>query len=53
MFVDATYEGDLMAAAQVSYTVGRESNEQYQETINGVQIKGARSHQFLFPVDPI
>ena len=35
MFVDATYEGDLMAAAGVSYTVGRESNSVYGETING------------------
>jgi hypothetical protein len=36
MFIDATYEGDLMAAAGVSYTVGRESNSQYNETINGI-----------------
>ena len=32
MFIDATYEGDLMAAAGVSYTVGRESNTQYGES---------------------
>ena len=32
MFVDATYEGDLMAAAGVSYTVGREANAVYGET---------------------
>ena len=37
MFVDATYEGDLMAAAGVSYAVGREANGVYGETINGVQ----------------
>ena len=37
MFVDATYEGDLMAAACVSYAVGREANSVYGETINGVQ----------------
>ena len=36
-FIDATYEGDLMAAADVSYIVGRESNETYSETLNGVQ----------------
>jgi hypothetical protein len=35
MFLDATYEGDLMAAAGVSYTVGREANSQYNETLNG------------------
>lgn len=32
MFVDATYEGDLMAVAGVSYAVGRESNAEYGET---------------------
>src|SRR5690606_15970892 len=37
MFIDATYEGDLMAAAGVSYAVGRESNREYGETLNGVQ----------------
>lgn len=37
MFIDATYEGDLMAAAGVSYTTGRESNATYGETLNGVQ----------------
>ena len=36
MFIDATYEGDLMAAAGVTYIVGREANSQYGETINGV-----------------
>ncbi|MFY1684709.1 FAD-dependent oxidoreductase [Micromonospora sp. WMMD730] len=50
MFVDATYEGDLMAAAGVSYTVGREANTAYGETINGVQLRG--EHQFTRPVDP-
>jgi hypothetical protein len=39
MFVDASYEGDLMAKAGVSYTVGRESNSQYGETYNGVQCR--------------
>jgi len=37
MFIDATYEGDLMAAAGVSYTVGRESSQTYNEKWNGVQ----------------
>ena len=36
-FIDASYEGDLMARAGVSYTVGRESNDKYGETLNGVQ----------------
>jgi len=37
VFIDATYEGDLMAAAGVSYEVGRESVGDYEETWNGVQ----------------
>ncbi len=37
MFIDATYEGDLMAKAGVSYHVGREANSVYGETLNGVQ----------------
>ena len=37
MFMDCSYEGDLMAASGVSYTVGRESNNQYGESLNGVQ----------------
>lgn len=36
VFIDATYEGDLMAAAGVSYIVGREPNSLYNETINGM-----------------
>ena len=35
MFIDATYEGDLIDAAGVSFFVGRESNEKYGETLNG------------------
>ncbi len=52
MFIDATYEGDLMAAGGVSFTVGRESNLEYDETLNGVQTRRATSHQFEFPIDP-
>lgn len=52
MFLDATYEGDLMATAQVSYTVGREANAQYAETLNGVQTRNAVYHQFVPGVDP-
>ena len=52
IFMDATYEGDLLAAAGVSFTVGREANAQYGETLNGVQIRNARKHQFTKPVDP-
>jgi len=52
MFIDATYEGDLMAKAGVSYTVGREANSQYGETLNGVQVANATKHQFVKSVDP-
>lgn len=52
MFIDATYEGDLMAAAKVSYTVGREANALYGETLNGVQTAQAKYHQFVSGVDP-
>lgn len=38
MFIDASYEGDLMAAAGVSYIVGRESNDTYNETLNGIRV---------------
>jgi hypothetical protein len=53
MFIDATYEGDLMAAAGVSYAVGRESNATYGETLNGVEkAKNQHNHLFVVPVDP-
>ncbi len=53
MFIDATYEGDLMAAAGVSYTVGRESIDQYGETLNGVHKAGdIHNHRFIKAVDP-
>ena len=52
MFIDASYEGDLLAMAGVKYTVGREANAQYGETVNGVQAKGAHSHQFGGFIDP-
>ena len=64
MFIDATYEGDLMATAGISYTIGREANKQYGETLNGVQaadsgrticnekIRNAVNHNFATGVDP-
>ncbi len=51
-FIDATYEGDLMAAAGVSTTIGREPNSLYGETLNGVQTARAVHHQFVHGVDP-
>jgi len=51
MFVDASYEGDLLAKAGVSYAVGREANAKYNETLNGVRAQTPK-HQFTVPVDP-
>jgi len=64
MFIDASYEGDLMAAAGISYTVGRESNSQYGESLNGIQARefgktllggvsnNSVHHNFINGVDP-
>lgn len=53
VFIDATYEGDLMAAANVTYTVGREPAAQYNEQWNGVQTGiDHHDHQFRVKVDP-
>jgi hypothetical protein len=49
MFVDATYEGDLMAAAGVTYRVGREAQSTYGEKWNGVQT-GVLHHRHHFGV---
>ena len=52
IFIDATYEGDLMAGAGISFTVGRESNATYGETLNGVQLANTTNHQFTLDIDP-
>ncbi len=64
MFIDATYEGDLLATADVSYTIGREANAKYQETQNGVNTtltdttmtgypaRNGINHNFVDAVDP-
>ncbi|QNL49279.1 FAD-dependent oxidoreductase [Olivibacter sp. SDN3] len=50
IFLDCSYEGDLMAKAGVSYHVGREDNQVYDETLNGVQLMDG--HQFPDGIDP-
>jgi hypothetical protein len=50
VFIDCSYEGDLVAGAGVSYTTGRESNSTYGETVNGVQLQ--EGHQFPDAIDP-
>jgi FAD-dependent oxidoreductase family protein len=49
-FIDASYEGDLLAKAGASYVVGREDNGVHGETLNGVQLRGR--HQFPDGIDP-
>ncbi len=48
MYVDASYEGDLLAAAGVSHHVGRESNAVYHEPLNGVHF-GHPNHRAPLP----
>lgn len=50
MFIDATYEGDLLAKAGVSFMLGREDNSLYNETLNGVQLRD--KHQFPDGISP-
>ncbi len=47
VFIDATYEGDLMAAAGVDYHVGREAQDVYGEQWNGIQT-GVLHHRHHF-----
>lgn len=49
VFVDASYEGDLMAQAGVSYTSGRESSGQYGESLAGIRAV-TPSHQFAVDI---
>jgi hypothetical protein len=51
IFADASYEGDLMAQAGVSYTVGREASETYGESLAGVRDR-TPLHQFMIRRDP-
>ncbi len=56
MFIDATYEGDLLAGAGVSYFVGREANSEHNETINGTRAlkvyAGREMDPYKVPGDP-
>lgn len=51
IFIDATIEGDLLAATGVSTTVGREANATYNETFNGIRATNTHA-PFLVKVDP-
>jgi hypothetical protein len=56
VFMDCSYEGDLFALAGVSYTVGREDNTVYNETLSGYQMatyhKQSGWHQFPDGISP-
>lgn len=52
VYLDCTYEGDLLAAAGCTFVVGREANAHYGETLDGVQTNNATKHQFAGRVDP-
>ncbi len=50
VFIDCSYEGDLMARSGVTYTVGREGDKAYGEEFNGLHMR--HFHQFPDGVDP-
>lgn len=52
MFIDASYEGDLLPGAKVSFTVGREPNAAQSETASGIQAKQATKNQLPDGIDP-
>lgn len=52
VFIDATYEGDLMKAAGVSYKVGREGRDTYGESLAGRRDLLRSNHQVNFPISP-
>lgn len=51
MFIDATYEGDLLAFAGIRFVVGREGNAKYGETKNGIRTD-TKHGQFDKRIDP-
>lgn len=55
MFIDASYEGDLMASAGVSYRIGRDAKSEYNETLNGIYFKSSNlspSNSPYYGIDP-
>jgi len=51
MFIDASYEGDLLAAAKVTFTVGREANSKYSEKANAIT-RPVHSNNLPKGIDP-
>lgn len=52
MFIDASYEGDLLPGAKVSFSAGREANATYGESYNGIQSARATKNQLRDNIDP-
>ena len=52
MFIDASYEGDLLPGAGVAFAVGREANVTYHETYNGIQAALATNNQLGNGINP-
>jgi hypothetical protein len=52
VYIDASYEGDLMRDAGISYAIGRESVTKYGESLAGRQDILPGPHQFRVPVSP-
>lgn len=52
MFIDASYEGDLLPGAGVTFTIGREANAMHGETYNGIQAARATKNQLRDGIDP-
>jgi lysophospholipase L1-like esterase len=52
IFIDASYEGDLLPGAKVSFTVGREANAAYNETSSGIQLAKSTKNQLPDGIDP-
>ncbi len=52
MFIDASYEGDLLPGAKVSFTVGREANAAHGETASGIQVAKSVKNQLVDGIDP-
>ncbi|MBN2163152.1 MAG: FAD-dependent oxidoreductase [Pontiellaceae bacterium] len=52
IFIDATYEGDLLPGAGVSFVIGREANAAYGEAYNGIQTERAVKNQLPSGIDP-
>ncbi|QJE99299.1 FAD-dependent oxidoreductase [Luteolibacter luteus] len=52
MFIDASYEGDLLPGAGVSFTTGREANGTHGETESGIQLERSTKNQLVDGIDP-